>query len=339
MDDGRGRGSGDAFGGADGGRGRGPGADDGRGRGPGADDGRGRGPGADDGRGRGPGADDGRGRGPGAEGSGLPEELRALGRALDARAGADGPETMVERVLAEILAERLPVPAPEPPGPRERLRALRRWARRRWRALMAALCGLVAVLVLTPPVRAAVLDWFGFAGAEIRYDPSATPSPGAGVPGCGSPVPLAEAERRAGFAPVVPGRLGTPDAVAVTREPQDRFVVSLCWYEGGRTVRLDERRAGLDPRFGKTVRVQPRWIELGPEGTDGEAPRTGLWFDRPHLLSVWLADSQGVFEREVRTAGPTLLWTHETGGGTVTFRLEGVEGVARATEIARSVEE
>ncbi|MGW4006168.1 hypothetical protein ACWEGM_30935, partial [Streptomyces nigra] len=179
----------------------------------GTEDGRGRGSGADGGRERGPGADGSQGRGPGAEGAGLPEELRALGRALDARAGADGPEAMVERVLAEILAERLPVPVPEPPGSRERLRALRRWARRRWRALMAALCGLVAVLVLTPPVRAAVLDWFGFAGAEIRYDPSATPSPGAGVPGCGSPVPLAEAERRAGFAPVVPGRLGTPDAV------------------------------------------------------------------------------------------------------------------------------
>ncbi|MFE2627005.1 hypothetical protein ACFXDP_03545 [Streptomyces sp. NPDC059374] len=279
------------------------------------------------------------GRDHGGEGRGLPEELRALGRSLDARGGPDGAETMVERVLAEILAEYVSVAAPEPPGPRERLRALRRWARRRWRALTAALCGLLAVLVLTPPVRAAVLDWFGFAGAEIRYDPSATPSPGALVPGCGRAVPLAEAERRAGFAPVVPARLGAPDAVAVTREPRDRFVISLCWHEDGRTVRLDERRAGLDFRFAKTVRVQPRWIALGPERTDGGAPETGLWFDRPHLLSVWLADTHGLFEREVRTAGPTLLWTHEAGGETVTLRLEGVEEVARAAEIARSLEE
>ncbi|MEU6545493.1 hypothetical protein [Streptomyces sp. NPDC046859] len=276
---------------------------------------------------------------PAGEGSGLPEELRALGRSLDARGGPDGAETMVERVLAEILAEHLSVAASEPPGPRERLRALRRWARGRWRALTAALCGLLTVLVLTPPVRAAVLDWFGFAGAEIRYDPSATPSPGARVPGCGRPVPLAEVERRAGFAPVVPARLGTPDAVAVTREPRDRFVVSLCWHEDGRTVRLDERRAGLDFRFAKTVREQPRWITLGPEGTDGEAPATALWFARPHLLSFWLQDTHGLFERKVRTAGPTLLWAHEAGGGTVTLRLEGVEGAGRATEIARSLEE
>ncbi|MFD7387351.1 hypothetical protein ACFV46_02665 [Streptomyces sp. NPDC059852] len=287
------------------------------------------------GDGRKPGGD----RDHGGEGSGLPEELRALGRSLDARGGPDGAETMVERVLTEILAEHLSVAAPEPPGRRERLRALRRWARRRWRALTAALCGLVTVLVLTPPVRAAVLDWFGFAGAEIRYDPSATPAPGARVPGCGRSVPLAEAERRAGFAPVVPARLGTPDAVAVTREPRDRFLISLCWYDDGRTVRLDERRAGLDVRFGKTVRVQPQWITLGPDGTDGDVPGTALWFDRPHLLSVWLTDTHGLFQREVRPAGPTLLWTHQAGGETVTLRLEGVEGVGRATGIARSLED
>ncbi len=48
----------------------------------------------------------------------LPAELRALGRSLDARGGVGGAgsETMVERVLAQILAEHLPVPVQEP-GP------------------------------------------------------------------------------------------------------------------------------------------------------------------------------------------------------------------------------
>jgi hypothetical protein len=113
----------------------------------------------------------------------LPEELRALGRSLDAP-GAGGSESMVERVLEQILAERLPVPVAQAPGPGERLRAVRRWARMRWRSLAATLCGLLAVLALTPPVRAAVLDWFDFGGVEVRYDPSAVPSPGAEVPGC-----------------------------------------------------------------------------------------------------------------------------------------------------------
>jgi hypothetical protein len=92
--------------------------------------------------------------GEGADGSArerasrLPEELRALGRSLDAP-GAGGSESMVERVLEQILAERLPVPAPEPPGAAERLRTVRHWTRTRWRTLTAPLCGLLAVLALS----------------------------------------------------------------------------------------------------------------------------------------------------------------------------------------------
>jgi len=38
------------------------------------------------------------------------------------------------------------------------------------------------------------------------------------------------------------------------------------------------------------------------------------------------------------TAGPTLLWTHRTGAGAVTLRLEGVVSEHRAAEIAKSLE-
>lgn len=118
----------------------------------------------------------------------LPDELRALGRSLD-EPGVAGSESMVERVLEQILAERVPVPVPvaEPPGRGERLRGVRRWARVRWRALTAGLCGLLTVLVLTPPVRAAVTDWFGFGGVEVRYDPSAVPSPEPRCPAATAP--------------------------------------------------------------------------------------------------------------------------------------------------------
>lgn len=271
----------------------------------------------------------------------LPEELRALGRSLDTPGAVDGAETMVERVLGQILAEHATVPVAEPPGAVERLRAVRRWTHLRWRSLTAALCGLLTVLVLTPPVRAAVFDWFGFAGVEVRYDPSAVPSPGAEVPGCGHSVSLAQAERRAGFEPLVPEELGMPDTAAVTGEPRGRFAVSLCWREDGRTIRLDERQASLDIGFAKTVREPPEWISLGADTADGGSPDPALWFARPHLLTFWLVDASGErYTREERTAGPTLLWTSRAGagGGTVTLRLEGVASEERAVEIARSLE-
>ncbi|MFF9039941.1 hypothetical protein ACF090_31255 [Streptomyces sp. NPDC014892] len=263
-------------------------------------------------------------------------ELRALGRALD-RPGSDGDETMVERVLQQILAERVPTPVAGPPGvgpsgAGERLGAVRRWARTRWRTLIAALCGLLTAFVLTPPVRAAVADWFRFGGVEVRYDPSATPSPGAGVPGCPDPVSLSEAARRAGFAPLVPGALGTPDAVSVTRAPKDRFVITLCWEERGGTVRLDEYAARLAPEYGKTVAGEQavEWVELG-----GGAHHA-LWFPEPHLLRFWMTSEDGSrYTRSERTAGPTLLWVHDDA---FTLRLEGVESKERAREIADSLD-
>ncbi|MET9787193.1 hypothetical protein [Streptomyces canus] len=273
----------------------------------------------------------------------LPEELRALGRSLDAP-GSGGSESMVERVLEQILAERLPVPVAQAPGPGERLRAVRRWARMRWRSLAATLCGLLMVLALTPPVRAAVLDWFDFGGVEVRYDPSAVPSPGAEVPGCGRSVSLAQAERRAGFEPLVPSALGAPDVVTVTAEPRGRSLVSLCWRERGDTIRLDEYPARLDIGFTKSVREQPEWISLDGDSSElGGAYDTALWFPRPHLLSFWLVDAAGShYTREQRTAGPTLLWMHGSGvldAPDVTLRLEGVTSKVRAVEIAKSLGE
>ncbi|WUO17597.1 hypothetical protein OG985_19050 [Streptomyces sp. NBC_00289] len=269
----------------------------------------------------------------------LPEELRALGRSLDAPGGA-GAESMVEQVLERILAERVPVPVVEPPSAVERLRAVRRWTRTRWRSLTAGLCGVLTVLVLTPPVRAAVVDWFDFGGVEIRYDPSAVPSPGSEVPGCGRSVSLAQAGGRAGFEPLVPGALGTPDTVTVTGAPRGRFLVSLCWRDHGHTIRLDEYPARLDVSFTKTVAEQPEWLVLDSGTTDSGVPDSALWFPRPHLLSFWLVDAEGNrFTRSERPAGPTLLWPHDAadGGGSLVLRLEGVASKGRAVEIAKSL--
>ncbi|MEV5968816.1 hypothetical protein [Streptomyces sp. NPDC051921] len=251
---------------------------------------------------------------------GLEEELRALGRDLRVP-DVDG-ATMAERVLAQLLAEGVPVPAPPP----DRWR----WLRRRWKALVASLSGLLMVVVLTPPVRATVVEWLGFGGVDVRYEPGAPPAPGpAAVPGCPDPVPLAEAGRRAGFAPPVPGALGPPDAVTVTgAEP--RGVVGLCWRTaGGRAVRLDAFPARLDLGFAKLVRVQPEWVTL-PDGTEA------YWFARPHVLTFPMTDASGAaWTHSVRPAGPTLLWTR--GGGALTLRLEGIPDRAEALRVAASV--
>ncbi|MEU3746644.1 MULTISPECIES: hypothetical protein [Streptomyces] len=261
----------------------------------------------------------------------LPDELRELGRRLRVP-DVDG-GSMAERVLAQLLAEHVPTPVPELPGPgpwRRRWGRVRAWLREKRRVLVAGLTGVLIVLVLTPPVRAAVADWFGFGGVAVRYDPEGrTAPPGGAVPGCPDPVPLAEAGRRAGFEPAIPGVLGPPDAVAVTGSAErGRAVISLCWRAGERTVRLDEFPARLDIGFAKEVRTQPEWVDL-PDGAQG------YWFAAPHLLTVPMTDGTGgIWTHEVRTAGPTLLWTR--GGGALTFRLEGIPDREEARRTAES---
>lgn len=262
----------------------------------------------------------------------LRAELLALGRGMDVpeRDPQSDGLTMAERVLAQIVAEAVPVPVPVPPGRLERAGA---WVRRRVRLLVAALSGVLVVLVLTPPVRATVADWFDFGGVEVRYDPSAPAPerPGAPVPGCGTPVTLSEAARRSGFRPVVPTALGAPEAVAVTGLPEGRSMVTLCWREDGRTVRVDEFLSALDPYFTKQVREQPEWLEID----DGHGRRVdGLWFARPHVLRFGMVDGDGIrWTRSQRTAGPTLLWVQ---GDRLTLRLEGVDARERARTVARS---
>ncbi|MFD9290757.1 hypothetical protein ACFWBV_21210 [Streptomyces sp. NPDC060030] len=274
--------------------------------------------------------------------SGPRERLRAELLAL--REGLDVPEavgaTMAERVLAQIVAEGVPVPVRRPTGRLERARA---WWRGHIRAGIAALSGLLVVLVLTPPVRAAVVEWFDLGGVEVRWvpgTPGGAPAQGARGPGCGIPLSMADAVRRAEFRPVVPDVLGDPDSVAVTGLPEGRSMVTLCWKEGGRTIRLDAFAAGLDPYFTKQVRVPPEWVELHRGGTDedlgGRAgdPGGAAWFAEPHRLEFMMVGEDGDrWIRTERTAGPTLLWMRDA---RMTFRLEGVDDMARAREIAES---
>ncbi|MEV0092056.1 hypothetical protein [Streptomyces sp. NPDC050738] len=271
----------------------------------------------------------------------LPEELRDLGRRMSVPEVDE--ESMAERVLARLIAESVPVPVREAEtgtGPPGRFARARGWARRRWRMLIAALSGLLVVLVLTPPVRAAVVDWFDFdfGGVEVRYSPAPTPSASPApapapssapvTPWCGPGVSAVEAARLAGFRPLIPAELGAPDVVSVAAAPAGRSVVSLCWRGAdGRTVRLDEFPAQLDLGFSKQTSQMPEWLPLA-DGTNG------LWFAQPHVLRFRLQDAQGGgWTPAARATGPTLLWVR---GTTMTLRLEGVGSWTRAVAIANS---
>jgi hypothetical protein len=250
----------------------------------------------------------------------LAGELRAVGRTLRLPAPPDGD------ALASAVGERLEG-VPSPASRRGRPRAwITAWpARIRTalgaprRAVAVALAAVLLALVLTPPVRATVAEWFGF-GVVVR--------PGLPVPSAPAPpaatgsLTLAEAERLVRFAPVVPPALGTPDSAEVGANGR---LLSLSWNEPGGTRRLDEFEGRLAPRFVKSVGSRGvRYVDV-----DGQL---ALWFPEPHEVEL-IGEDSVVRTESARPAGPTLVW--ESAG--VTLRLEGVPDRRQAIEIAESI--
>jgi hypothetical protein len=217
-------------------------------------------------------------------------------------------------------------------------------------ALALLVCAL-GVALAVPPVRSAILEWFGIRGVRVERVPqlpAATgvppaaaqpaPEPGAepGAPGArlglGEPLALAEAERRAGFRVLVPGVLGPPDAVYVD-QPAVGSRVTLVYEAGpelpeaeqtGVGLLLTQFRARSDEVLFKKVATDVRYLEVGGE--------TGLWIEgAPHLV-VLVDRPGGPVADEGRLAGNTLLWTV----GEVTLRLEADVGFERALAIAES---
>ncbi|MER7173461.1 hypothetical protein [Streptomyces mesophilus] len=251
------------------------------------------------------------------------EELRLL-RSRMAVPDVDG-RTMAERVLAQLVAEHVPTPVAQPPTRRERLRG---WFRLRRARLAAALCGLLVVAVLTPPVRAAVADWFDFGGVAVRHDPSASVPPPSPVPGCGQALSVEEAARKAGFEPLLPDELSGRPAASVSA---DRRVISLCWRAAdGSVIRIDQFNAAIDPLFWKTSRVPYEHVTVRGAGE-------GMWFPEPHRLRIDLRDERGEsYSTTVRSAGPTLIWEKTGAAARLTLRIEGIDQRDRAMEVAAS---
>ena len=239
--------------------------------------------------------------------------------------GRDLPRPEVSAGLATAVLERIaeaPAPATAPSsGVGEWFHALGEATRRHRRRTAVVVAAVLLSLLAAPPVRAAVADWFGFAGVLVERGGESTTTSAPPPPTVDAKTPLEEAAAQVGFTPALPSALGTPQGVEVS---PDRRLLSLSWSDGpDGPVRLDEFDARLDYTFAKRT---PGVVFVAVAGD------FAMWFDDPHEVVVLNPD--GSRRRETaRLAGNTLIWMH---GGT-TMRLEGDLSQERALEIAESV--
>ena len=241
-------------------------------------------------------------------------DLAALGRVVDAPAPSPGLATAVlDRVSA--------LPAPE--GRTGWWRPLAAGLESRRRRVALVVGAVLLALLATPPVRAAVADWFGFGAVRVERDESPSTEPAPPPPEVTENRPqtsLAEALAGVGFVVSVPADLGDPDGVEVSA---DRQRVSMTWRtaEDG-VVRLDQFGAGLDYAVLKSA-PELTWVAV--DGGDA------LWFEEPHEVALLGPDGASV-SHPPRLAGHTLIWQE----GAVTLRLEGDLVLARAVAVAES---
>lgn len=223
----------------------------------------------------------------------LVRDLVALGRVADVPPPSGD---LAARVLRDVVTAR----------PRQA------WWTRQRRVVALVVAAVALGLLATPPVRAAVADWFGFAGVRVERggtDDGSAPPP---------PSVSGDLPESVGFAVYVPAELGAPDGTAVS---DDGRIVSMTWTTEDGVVRLDQFDGRLDFTMAKRA-PDVTFVTV----TGGDA----MWFDDAH--EVWiLGDDEA---HAPRLAGQTLIWPAD---GT-TLRLEGDLTLGRAIEVAESVE-
>lgn len=160
-------------------------------------------------------------------------------------------------------------------------------APRRARRRIAA---LAAAALLVPAGGAVAYRWLDLGSVEVRRG---QPPAGVPAPPRREPVPLPEAERRAGFAPILPPALGEPDAV--------RAAPGLIALDYGE-LRLAQLRGALDRllvskivgantavrRVGGGVFIRGRhfYVYTRPDGSvrEGRTATSTLLVERGDLL-------------------------------------------------------
>jgi hypothetical protein len=245
----------------------------------------------------------------------LEQELGELARSLVV---APPPDDLAERVLVRVRTES---------APRGRLSTWWRWLISSRRRLVAAIVAALLIgLVLTPPVRAAVLEWLRIGGVLIKSaPPPVVPSASQEPVPTAKGVSLDRARAMVDFSLGVPDELGAPDYVNVSA---DRRVVSMEWGSGPDRIHLDQFDGRISWVFVKRV-----WSQVTPTAVGG---RDAAWIADTH--EIVYTDREGTERRaEARISGPCLVWERLTGSDAVTLRLEGDLSLERAVVIAESV--
>jgi hypothetical protein len=228
----------------------------------------------------------------------LAARLRAVGQGLSVRV----PDDLADRVLAGIAV-----------APAKRFVHWRRWLS----ALAAILAAVGVSAAVSAPVRAAIVQLFGFGGVEVLVGSGPSPAPSPLLPG-EHRTDIDGAQREVGFRVRLPSTLGAPEWVTVA----DGRVVSL-FYQGG-AVRIDEFAGDLGVMWDKYVQMAAQRTAV--DGSEA------LWFDEP--ITLVYVDSSGVERSEsARLTSSTLVWTD----GGLTIRLDGIRPMDAALAVARSM--
>lgn len=254
-----------------------------------------------------------------AEQSPLEADLLRAGRTLDIEPVRDA---LTEDVLAAIAGS----------APAHR-RAPRWWnwlRARRHRLVTALVVALLLLAALTPPVRAAVLQWLRIGGVLITTgstpagtDTTTAPFPSS-LPGSRQ-VTLDEVRVLVDFPVGVPAALGPPSRVTLSAD--DR-VVGMDWTVDGRAVHLDQFDGSLSYAF-----LKRSWSELTPTDVAGA---DAAWLPEAHEVAY--VDRTGIERRETaRLSGPSLVWQPLLAGGRTTARLEGFDTLDAARRVAESL--
>ena len=226
---------------------------------------------------------------------------------------------MTEREL-RALAAYLDLPAERDLGPavRARLEPRRRPARALVLVLAFAVVAL-AVAFAVPPARSAILRVLHLQGATIEFVDRLPEVTTTAPLELGTPVPLADTARTAGFRPLQSTLLGSPDRIA--------WDGTMLWFSYGRVRLLVSQFRGTERIDLVKKLVEPRTM-VTPVSIGG---RSGYFMTGArHFL--YLAPTGTVHEERIRLAGNVLLWQR----GPLTLRLEGDVTLPEALRIARS---
>ena len=250
-------------------------------------------------------------------------ELRAAGRDLEVPPARDLTAAVRQRLEGRAVRRR------HASG----LRA-RAWRRRPgWRAVVAVVGVLLAVVIATPQGRAAIAHVFRFAGVEVREEPgpvrppASVLSPRGSLPGSlpgERPMSLQKARHQVSFPILVPAALGPPTEVVVSDGGR---VVSLIYRQTRYgLVRMDEFAGHVDQIYFEKLVYAGDVTQVEVNGTKG------LWIKGPHELVYVTRDGATVADSARLTTGNTLIWSTRQ----VALRLEGNLGPAAALAIADS---